>query len=443
MTKILIPSFCDTIIKKLEENGFKAYLVGGCVRDAVLGKEPCDYDVATDATPSEMKNVFSELRVIETGLKHGTLTVLSDNNPVEVTTFRIDGEYEDNRHPKKVEFTVKLSDDLSRRDFTVNSLAYNQKSGLVDLFGGRSDIELKIIKCVGKPDERFEEDALRILRALRFASVLDFEIDKDTEKSIFKNKLLLKNISAERIFSEFKKLLCGKAAEKILIKYREVISVFLPEIEPCFDFDQRSKYHCFDIYTHIVKTVSNSESDETVRLACFLHDIGKPKAFFTDENGIGHFYGHQNISANISDNVLKRLKADNKILKTVSSLVRYHDCEIEPSEKAVKRFISKTSADFLRELIKIKKADSFARNPDYRKPDEYFDELIKILEKIVTEEQCFKLKDLAVNGNDIAELGFEGKKIGEILNTLLEKVIDGELKNEKEELINSVIEKRR
>lgn len=441
MVSIFIPPFCETVIKTLERNGFKAYIVGGCVRDSLLGKAPFDYDVTTDATPEQMKEAFKSFKVIETGLKHGTLTVLCGGNSVEVTTFRIDGEYEDNRHPKKVEFTDKLQEDLKRRDFTVNAMAYNQNSGLADLFSGQLDLNSRIIKCVGNPDERFFEDALRILRALRFASVLDFEIDTETEKSILKNKNLLKNISVERIFSEFKKLLCGKGVERILLKYREVISVFIPEISPCFDFDQRSKYHCFDIYTHIVKTVSKSKPEPIIRLACFFHDIGKPDAFKTGSDGSGHFFGHPLISADISRSVLKRLKSDKKTLDIVCELVKFHDYEIALTEKSVKKFISKTSEDFLKLIIEVKKADSFAHSPDYRKSDEYFEKLFEILEKIILDKQCFKIKDLAVNGNDIIKLGFKGKKVGEILEKLLEKVINGDLKNEKEELLNSVVKK--
>lgn len=441
MDSIFIPPFCETVIKTLEKNGFKAYLVGGCVRDSLLGKNPFDYDVTTDATPEQMMEVFEAFKVVETGLKHGTLTVLCRGNSVEVTTFRIDGEYEDNRHPKKVEFTDKLYEDLKRRDFTVNAMAYNENGGLVDLFEGRLDLKSRIIKCVGNPDDRFSEDALRILRALRFASVLDFEIEPETEKSIFKNKNLLKNISVERIFSEFKKLLCGKGVERILLKYREVISVFIPEIAPCFDFDQKSKYHCFDIYTHIVKAVGFCKNIEVIRLACFFHDIGKPKAFFTDENGAGHFFGHPLISADIAKSVLKRLKSDKKTADTVCELVRFHDYEIALNEKSVKKFISKTSEEFLKLLIEVKKADSFAHSPDYRKPKEYFERLSEISKKIISEEQCFKLKDLAVNGNDIIKLGFKGREVGEILEKLLEKVINGDLKNEKEELLNSVVKK--
>ncbi len=438
MKDIFIPEFCEKIIECLNAQGFEAYLVGGCVRDSLMGKTPHDYDIATNATPSEMKKAFCDLKVVSTGEKHGTLTVIVDNNAVEVTTYRIDGDYCDNRRPQFVEFTRNIEEDLSRRDFTVNALAYNKKSGLIDLFCGENDIKNKIIKCVGEPDKRFLEDSLRILRALRFASCLGFEIEKNTAKSIIKNKDLLKNISAERIFLEFKQLLQGENAEKILIDFKEVFAVFIPEIRPCFDFDQKTKYHQYDVYTHIVKTVSACESDEILRLACFFHDIEKPSVFFTDENGVGHFYGHPKPSAETTRAVLKRLKADNKTIETVVDLVLYHDRQIATSEKSVKRFLSKTSPEFFKHLIKIKRADSLAHAKEYQNKEEYYNSLLQILEKIEKEEQCFKIKDLKINGNDLINLGFCGEKIGIVLKKLLAGVIDEKVKNEKQELLSYI-----
>lgn len=439
MNKISIPDYCKRIMAVLSENGFEAFLVGGCVRDSLMGFIPHDYDITTNATPDEMLRIFSGFRVIETGPKHGTITVVIDGNNVEITTYRIDGEYDDNRHPKEVSFTRSLSEDLKRRDFTVNALAFNEEQGLVDLFGGKEDLDNKLIRCVGEPDKRFNEDGLRILRAMRFASVLRFNIQEETAKSIHKNKDLLKNISAERIFAELKKLLCGKNVEEILLLYKDVIAMFIPEIKPCFDFDQNTKYHCYDVYTHIVKSVSAVECEENLRISCFFHDIGKPQVYFTDENGTGHFYGHNKTSAKITENVLKRLKCDNETLKFVLQSVKYHDTEIVPTERAVKRFINKTSPSFLRSLLKIKRADAAAHAPKYRNREEYINNILSVLSKIEEEKQCFSLKNLAINGNDLIELGYKpNEKMGEMLNNLLLAVIDGEVKNEKEELIKFI-----
>lgn len=438
MKQVFIPDFCKKIINRLNDCRFEAFLVGGCVRDCLMGKIPHDYDIATNATPDEMIKAFDGFKVIKTGEKHGTLTVICENNAVEVTTYRIDGDYSDNRRPNSVEFTRSINEDLARRDFTVNALAYNENSGLIDLFSGEKDLDSKIIKCVGEADVRFSEDALRILRALRFASTLGFEIEENTAKSIIKNKDLLKNISSERILVEFKKLLLGKNAEKILLDYKEVFAVFIPEIRPCFNFDQKTKYHQYDVYTHIVKSVSACEKDETLRLACFLHDIEKPSVFFTDENGTGHFYGHPAPSAATAKKVLKRLKADNKTIEKVVDLVKYHDRQIALSEKSVKRLLSKTSPEFFRDLIKIKRADSLAHAPEYQNKDEYYNALLEILEKIEREQQCFKIKDLKINGNDLIELGFSGVLIGNTLKKLLKAVIDGEVDNDKNKLLSYI-----
>ena len=443
MIDIFIPSYCKKVINLLQNCGFEAYIVGGCVRDSLMGKTPNDYDVTTNATPQEMLECFKGQRVVETGLKHGTVTVVIDNQNIEVTTYRIDGEYQDNRHPKSVNFTKNLKEDLKRRDFTVNALAFNEKSGLVDLFDGEKDIKKGIIKCVGEPDKRFSEDGLRILRALRFSSVLGFEIDEETAKSIHKNKNLLKNISVERIFVEFKKLLCGQNAENVLLNFKDVIAVFIPETTPCFDFDQHTKYHCYDVYTHIIKTVSSIAPEEKLRLSAFFHDIGKPQVYFTDENGVGHFYGHNKTSKKITRDILERLKCDNETKNFVLEMVYYHDVEVVTTEKAVKRFLNKTSPEFFRQLIEIKRADAAAHAPQYRNREEYLNALLSILEKIENEKQCFSLKDLDLNGSDLIENGFaEGEQIGKVLNYALESVINGEVKNKKDELIKLVIEKK-
>lgn len=437
MKQIIIPSYCKKILDTLKLSDFEGFLVGGCVRDSLMGVIPDDYDITTNATPDEMMKVFKDFKVIETGLAHGTVTVLIDGNSVEVTTYRIDGEYVDNRHPKEVEFTRNIKEDLSRRDFTVNAMAYNEETGLVDLFGGLADLENKVIRCVGEPDKRFFEDGLRILRAIRFSSKLGFIIEEKTAKSILKNKYLLENISRERIFSEFKKLLIGKNVENVLLEFKDVIAQFIPEIKPCFNFDQNTKYHCYDVYTHIVKTVSSIENDENLRLAAFFHDIGKPQVYFTDENGTGHFYGHNKKSEKITKEILTRLKCDNATIKRVSTLVYIHDREVALTEKSVKRFLSKYSKQNFLDLLKIKRADASAHAKDYRDREEYIASLLKILEKIESENQCFSLKDLKVNGNDLIEFGIApSKQIGVLLNKLLLSVIDGKVENEKQKLLD-------
>ena len=437
MNKIIIPKSANKILKALKSSGFEGFLVGGCVRDSLMGVVPNDYDITTNATPEQMIDVFKDFKVFKTGTEHGTVTVVVDGENIEVTTYRIDGEYVDNRHPTDVCFTSNIEDDLSRRDFTVNAMAYNEERGLIDLFGGIDDLEKGVIRCVGDPDKRFFEDGLRILRAVRFASKLGFEIEEKTAKSIHKNKHLLKNISVERIFVEFKKTLLGKGVESVLIQFKDVIAQFIPEIKPCFQFDQNTKYHCYDVYTHIVKTVSAISAEENLRLAAFFHDIGKPNVYFTDEKGVGHFYTHNKVSEKMTKEILTRLKSDNATKDYVSTLVYIHDREMATTEKSVKRFLSKYSKELFFDLLKIKRADASSHAKEYRDREEYISSLLQIFEKIERENQCFSLKDLKLNGNDLIELGIKpSKEIGVILNKLLLSVIDEKVENEKQKLID-------
>ena len=307
-----MPKNVDTAINLLQSAGFEAYAVGGCVRDSLLGKIPNDWDITTSAKPEDMKSVFADFHCIDTGIKHGTVTVVIDGEPLEITTFRLDGEYEDNRHPKSVTFTSNLSADLGRRDFTVNAMAYSKKTGTVDLFGGQNDLKNKIIRCVGDPDRRFNEDALRILRALRFASALDFEIEEKTAQSLLKNRALLGNISEERIAKELLKLVCGKGAKRILTDFAPVLFEILPELQPMYKNSHDNPHHCYDIYEHMLIAVESIDPEPTLRFAMLLHDCGKPAVKKFDENGVAHFYGHQRISAEISAQILARLKVSNK-----------------------------------------------------------------------------------------------------------------------------------
>ena len=434
--KIFIPDYAQKALSLLHAQGFKAYIVGGCVRDAVLGKTPNDYDICTDCTPDVMKKVFSDFTTIETGIKHGTLTVLIDRQPLEITTFRSDGTYTDHRKPDSVKFEKELSEDLKRRDFTVNALCCNDDEGVVDMFGGLDDIKNKVIKCVGKPQERFDEDALRILRALRFSSVLDFEIEKNTAQAVHEQKELLRAISAERIAAELKKLLCGRDPARILLEYRDVFAVIIPQLAPCFDFAQNNPHHCYDVYTHICKSVNNIEPDWVLRLAMLLHDIGKPLVHTTDENGIDHFKTHQLKSAEIAKEVTGALKLDNKSRSRIHSLVLEHDNRIPAKKKSVRRFLSKYDEEFFADYLKVRRADTLAQSMYFRSEKlEELDEIEKIAKQICDEALCLHISDLAVNGNDLMELGLSHKQIGEGLKMLLDAVIEERTANEKDSLI--------
>ncbi|MBQ7124033.1 MAG: HD domain-containing protein [Oscillospiraceae bacterium] len=423
----------------LESAGFEAYAVGGCVRDSLLGKVPTDYDVTSSAAPDEMKAVFKNEHVIETGIKHGTLTVLINKNPIEITTFRVDKEYLDNRHPSKVEFARSLKEDLARRDFTVNALAYSQKTGIIDLFGGAFDLEKGIIRCVGDSEKRFDEDALRIMRGLRFASVLGFEIEEKTSAAIKEKRELLKNVSAERLSSELIKLLCGKNAAKILLEYSDVLSVFIPELSALKGFEQHHFRHDKDVLGHTAAVIDNIPPKPVLRLAAFFHDIAKPDSFSIDESKTGHFYGHAPLGAEKAEAILSRLRFDNETKKAVCELIRHHEDRFEPSPKAIKRVLGKIGPSLYDDLLTLMYADDLGKKPEYQNPKSFYDEYRLIAKKIVEEGECFSLKKLAVGGSDLISLGISpGPEMGRILNALLEKVINGELSNEKEKLIEEI-----
>lgn len=423
----------------LESAGFEAYAVGGCVRDSLLGKVPTDYDITSSAEPDEMKAVFKNEHVIETGIKHGTLTVLINKNPIEITTFRVDKEYLDNRHPSKVEFTRSLKEDLSRRDFTVNALAYSEKTGIVDMFGGAFDLEKGIIRCVGEPEKRFDEDALRIMRGLRFASVLGFEIEEKTSAAIKEKRELLKNVSAERLSSELIKLLCGKNAAKIILEYSEVLSVFIPELSAIKGFEQHHFRHDKDVLGHTAAVIDNVPPKPVLRLAALFHDIAKPDCFSIDENGTGHFYGHAPLGAEKAEAILSRLRFDNDTKKAVCELVRHHEDRFEPSPKAIKRVLRKNGPSLYDDLLTLMYADDLGKKPEYQNPKSFFDEYRRIANEIIDKGECFSLKDLAVGGSDLISLGISpGPEMGRILDVLLEKVVNGELSNEKEKLIEEI-----
>ncbi len=437
-----------TAVLLLKNSGFEAFLIGGSVRDFIMGLPIGDIDITTNATPTQVKEVFRDFRVIETGIKHGTVTVLIDNEPLEITTYRSESTYSDNRHPDSVTFSKTLSDDVVRRDFTMNAIAYDFSDGFCDLVNGVEDIKNQTIRCIGDAETRFREDALRILRALRFSSVLGFTIDENTKSAIHKCKDLLNNISAERIREEFVKLICGKNAYSVLQEFSDVISVFIPEIKPCINFKQENRHHCFDVYTHTLKAVEKSKPDVITRLTLFFHDIAKPLVAHFDEKGEQHYYGHPKKSAEITEKILTRLRFDNETKNKVVTLVAFHDSPImvndsvSPDRKRLKKIMSQIGAELIFPLIEIKYCDNSAQNPEYYRGDEFYNETKNIITEIITEKECFSIKDLAINGNDLIQLGFKGKKIGETLNCLLDLVIKENLENKYEDIISYVKNKK-
>ncbi|HKM28471.1 MAG TPA: HD domain-containing protein, partial [Anaerovoracaceae bacterium] len=394
--------------------------------------------VTTSATPEQVKEVFGG-QVYETGIKHGTVTVVIDHMPIEVTTYRIEKGYSDGRHPDKVEFTRSLEEDLARRDFTINALAYRQKAGLVDYFDGQKHISSKKICTVGSPTDRFGEDALRILRAVRFASTLGFDIEKSTADAMEECKGLLGKISKERIAVELTKMLCGDDVRNVLVKYTDILGEVIPELLAMKGFSQRNPHHIYDVLIHTAVAVENVEKIPYLRWAVLLHDVGKPATFSIDELGVGHFYGHAGISADMTRTILRRLKMDNDTVSRVVSLVKYHDMQIELTDRAVKRAMNKLGEEMFFDLIKVKRADNMGQSMEYRDRQGYYDNLENIARGILDAKECFSLKDLAVKGGDLIDIGItEGKIIGEALALLLEDVLEGKIPNEKEELLKRV-----
>lgn len=436
---IEVPAPVYFIMKELEKCGHKAYMVGGCVRDSVLGRKPHDYDICTSATPDEIIQAFPYEEIIPTGLQHGTVTILINKEPFEVTTYRIDGDYSDNRRPDNVTFTKNLVEDLQRRDFTINAMAYNPKTGLIDPFNGLEDIKEETIRCVGSAKDRFNEDALRILRAIRFASQLGFVIEPDTDWEIHQQHKRLENISVERINSEFCKIVSSDSFCVQLLLYKDVFSLFIPELKSLIDFQQNNPYHAYDVFGHIVHAIKQCDSDDlVVRLAVFFHDFGKPHSYQDGEDGIRHFKGHGKVSAEITDSIMKRLRFDNETRNNVVELVYYHDAIFEVGKKYVKRWLNKIGVEQFRRLLEVRKADIKGQKPDYEKSRiEKVANIESILEEILQEQECFSLKDLAVNGNDVKRTMNlkEGKDVGYWLNEILKRVMDGELKNNRDDLI--------
>lgn len=437
--RIEVPAPVYFIIQELEKHGHEAYMVGGCVRDSVLGRKPHDYDICTSATPDEILQAFPYEEIIPTGLQHGTVTILINKEPFEVTTYRIDGDYSDNRRPDNVTFTKNLVEDLRRRDFTINAMAYNPKIGLIDPFNGMEDIKYKKIRCVGSAEDRFNEDALRILRAIRFEAQLNFSGLPETMFEIERQYERLKNISIERINSEFCKIVASEQFCVELVLYPNVFSLFIPELKDLIGFQQNNPYHAYDVFDHTVHAIEQCESDDlVVRLAVFFHDFGKPHSYQDGEDGIRHFKGHGKVSAEITDSIMKRLRFDNETRNNVVELVYYHDATFEVGNKYVKRWLNKIGEKQFRRLLEVRKSDIKGQKPDYEESRiEKVNNIENILDEILQGQECFSLKDLAVNGNDVKQAMSlkEGKDVGYWLSEILKRVIDGELKNNRDDLI--------
>ena len=450
MIKIELPEKVKFIIDTIENAGFEAFAVGGCVRDSILKRAPADWDITTSARPEQIKALFR--RTIDTGIEHGTVTVMLKNEGFEVTTYRIDGEYEDSRHPKEVTFTPVLREDLARRDFTINALAYNDRVGIVDEFDGLGDLEKGIVRAVGVAEERFGEDALRILRAFRFAAQLDFEVEEKTAAAAASLAQTLEKISAERINTELTKLLASDHPDDILKLYEAGITkVILPEFDECMATEQNTPHHCYNVGLHTAKALANFRSDmassknelRVMRFALLLHDFGKPSAKTTDENGRDHFKGHALYSEKLAVKILRRLKSDNNTIDTVKRLVKYHDYRPECTEKSIRRAINKAGVDIFPMLIPMQHADISAQS-DYKRDEklERLDCMANIYRGIIERKECVTLKDLAVNGNDLIKAGMKpGREIGETLSWMLDRVLEEPSCNTKEILMGMLQEK--
>ena len=442
-----MPAGAEYIIDQLNKNGYEAYIVGGCVRDSLLGKKPNDWDITTSATPYQVKEIFR--RTIDTGIQHGTVTVMLDRRnhdyAFEVTTYRVDGKYEDHRRPTEVTFTACLEEDLKRRDFTINAMAYNHEKGVVDIFGGQHDLANGIIRAVGVAEERFEEDALRILRAVRFAAQLGFEIDQQTSKAMTKLAENLRFISAERIQVELTKLITSKHPDRLVEAYNlGITKVVLPEFDAMMETNQDNPHHLYNVGIHTIKVMENVPPTQILRYTALLHDVAKPITKTLDEDGVGHFYGHQAKGADMAKDILKRLKLDNHTIDETCLLIREHDFSLHGTNiRTFRRFLNRLGIERFEDFLTIKKAD-MAGQSDYNKDvrQGYVDDMIAMYEQVKEENQCIKMSDMAIKGKDLIDMGISpGKEMGNILKALFEKVLDDPELNNKEKLIKLVEEK--
>ena len=432
----MIPPEVQAVLRTLTRAGHEAYVVGGGVRDMEMGVPPHDWDVTTSALPEETMALFDHF-AIPTGLKHGTVTVRSGGLCCEVTTFRADGAYADHRHPASVTFTRSLTEDLARRDLTVNAMAMDAAGTLYDPFGGREDLVRRVLRCVGDPLRRFQEDALRILRTLRFCATLEgFSIAPDTRRALYARRNDLRYVAAERVREELTKLLCGHDAGKVLLEEYAVLGVVLPEILPCVGFNQCNRHHCYDVWGHTAHAVAAAPPDPVLRWAMLLHDLGKPACFTLDPQGVGHFHGHHRISFELAEDICRRLRFDKAAAQQICTLVRYHDRPIPLTERGIRRAMNQFGVEGLRQLCAVKRADNLAQHPDYRGRQQEIDRGEALMEELLAKDACFSLKQLAVNGQDMMALGLQGPAIGKMLQALLDAVMVGVVENERNALLS-------
>ena len=427
-----LPEYILRCIDALENAGFVAYAVGGCVRDACLGLEPHDYDLCTSALPEETETVFAGHRLVLAGKKHGTVGVVTEIGVVEITTFRTEGDYADHRHPDSVEFVTDIRQDLARRDFTVNAMAYSPRRGFADPFGGREDLKNQLLRAVGDPTARFQEDSLRILRGIRFAARFSLELEPETEAAMVAQAHLMDGLARERVFEELCKLLPYVTTEDLL-RFAPILSQVIPELKPTIGFDQHSPHHAFDLYTHTAHVCGGISGDLERRWAALLHDIGKVPTFTMDQQGRGHFYGHAQESARMANEILRRLKAPNDLRERVVFLIDKHMTPLTPDKKLLRRRLARYGWENVSDLLALQWADFGSKGVIGDGPD--FDLVDELLTQIMEEESCLSLKELAVNGHDLMALGYTGKEIGKLLNQLLEQVLEERLPNDKEALL--------
>jgi len=430
-----LPEYVAHCIRALENAGYPAYAVGGCVRDSLLGLEPHDYDLCTAATPEQIRQVFSGCRLVLAGEKHGTVSVITDNGPVEITTFRLEGGYADSRHPDWVRFVSHIEEDLSRRDFTVNAMAYSPTRGFADPFGGREDLQNRILRAVGDPATRFTEDALRILRGVRFSVRYGLTPEASTQQAIISLAPLMDKLARERVFDELCKLLPLVNADD-LQQWSPILTQVLPELAPTVGFQQRSPHHAYDLFTHTAHVVQAVPPVLALRLAALLHDIGKPATFYLDENGRGHFPGHAKVGTEMANDALLRLKAPTALRQQVVRLIEWHMTPLEPDKRILRRRLGKLGTDGTRQLLALQQADFGSKGTN--EASDTFDRIAQLLRELEEEAACLTVRDLAVSGNDLLALGFApGKALGNCLEALLSQVQDELLPNEKAPLLDA------
>ena len=434
---MFLPDYVTNCIDALENAGFSAYAVGGCVRDSLLGLTPHDYDLCTSALPEQTEAVFSSHRLILAGKKHGTVGVITDGGVVEITTYRTEGEYRDNRHPEWVEFVGNIEDDLARRDFTVNAMAYSPRRGFADPFGGQDDLKGRCLRAVGDPIRRFREDSLRILRGVRFAVKYRLTVEPATADAMEQLSPLMDNLARERVFDELCKLLPLVTADDLL-RFAPILAAVIPELKPMISFNQKSPHHAYDLITHTAHVVENTPADLALRWAALLHDTGKVATFTTDETGRGHFYGHAKVSGEIADDVLRRLKAPTQLRESATELVQLHMTKIEPTKKVVRRWLSRLGTETMEQLLTLQKADMSSKGTGIPGESAQFDRIRALLAEIQNENACLSLKDLAVNGHDLMDIGLSGPQIGQAMNRLLDLVLDEAIENTKDALLTAL-----